>query len=312
MNLNNINEKICFDFGNIRTCDPFPMLIVSHEIRNRVNEINRLNCYARNCNNTYANHMKFFKACGLNQGEEVEISRGNSKYSCITKMSVTDLRNEGIQNYDVIQEVIDKKAKIMASIVAQGNSEFEKWLSFVIREIIRNIPEHSKSDIIWYCAQYWPSYDLVELAIMDEGIGIKDSLRENINYIKKVNSDEKAIRLSLKPGVSGTNMYKKINQSEWDNSGYGLYMVSEMCAELDASFILASGNCAIRVEKRNGIIKHDSIDTKVHGTAIQIRIKPSSTVDYEQIRRKIVERGENIAKKDDNAIHVASKSSRGF
>ena len=140
MNLNNIDEKIYFDFGNVRTCDPFPMLIVSHEIRNRVNEINRLNCYARNCNNTYANYMKFFKACGLNQGEEVEISRGNSKYSCITKMSVTDLKKEGIQNYDVIQEVIDKKAKIMASIVAQGNSEFEKWLSYVIREIIRNIP----------------------------------------------------------------------------------------------------------------------------------------------------------------------------
>lgn len=312
MDLNNIDEKICFDFGNIRTCDPFPMLIVSHEIRNRVNEINRLNCYARNCNNTYANYMKFFKACGLSRGEEVEISRGNSRYSCITKMSVTDLQNEGMQNYDVIQEVIDKKAKIMASIVAQGNSEFEKWLSFVIREIIRNIPEHSKSDIIWYCAQYWPSYDLVELAIMDEGIGIKDSLRENVNYIKEADSDENAIKLSLKPGVSGTNIYRKFNQSEWDNSGYGLYMVSEMCAELNASFILASGDSAIRVEKRNGIIEHNSIDTKVHGTAIQIRIRPSSTVDYEEIRRKIVQKGENIAKKDDSAIHVASKSSRGF
>lgn len=312
MKLNNTGEKIYFDFGNIRTCDPFPMLIVSREIRNRVNEVDRLNCYARNCNNTYANHMKFFKACGLSQGEQVEISKGNSKYSCITKMSVTDLKNEGLKNLDVIQEVIDKKAKIMASIVAQGNNEFEKWLSFVIREIIRNIPEHSKSDTIWYCAQYWPSYDLVELAIMDEGIGIKDSLRENVNYIEEANSDENAIRLSLKPGVSETNIYRKLGQGEWDNSGYGLYMVSEMCAELDASFILASGDSAIRVEKRNGIIEHHSIDTKVHGTAIQIRIRPSSTVDYDEIRRKIVQRGENIAKKDDSAIHVASRSSRGF
>lgn len=312
MNLNNIDEKIYFDFGNIRTCDPFPMLIVSHEIRNRVNEINRLNCYARNCSNTYAKHMKFFKACGLSQGEEVEISRGNSKYSCITKMSVADLKKECIQSYDKIQDVIDKRAKTMASIVAQGNVKFEKWLSFVIREIIRNIPEHSKSDIIWYCAQYWPSYDLVELAIMDEGIGIRESLRENVNYINEANSDENAIRLSLKPGVSGTNISRNFNQSEWDNSGYGLYMVSEMCAELDASFILASGDSAIRVKKINGIIEYESIDTKVHGTAIQIRIRPSSTVDYEEVRRKIVQRGEDIAKKDVSAIHVASKSSREF
>jgi hypothetical protein len=312
IDLINREEKICFDFASVRTCDPFPMLIVSHEIRNRVNQINRLNCYARNCNNTYANHMKFYKACGLNQGEEVEVSRGNSKYSSITKMSVTDLKNEGANNLDVIQEVIEKKAKTMASIVAQGNKKFEQWLSFVIREIIRNIPEHSKSDTIWYCAQYWPSYDLVELAIMDEGIGIKESLCENVNNIKEANTDENAIRLSLKPGISGTNINRNFIQSEWDNSGYGLYMVSEMCAELDASFIIASGDSAIRVKKVNGQIEQESFDTKVHGTAIQIRIRPSSTVDYDEIRRKIVLRGEKVAKKNAMAIHVASKSSRGF
>ena len=310
--LHSFEEKIYFDFGSVRTCDPFPMLIVSHEIRNKVNEINRINCYARNCNNTYANHMKFYKACGLNQGEEVEVSKGNSNYSSITKLSVTDLKNEGVKNLDVIQEVIEKKSKNMASIVAQGNKKFEKWLSFVIREIMRNIPEHSKSDTIWYCAQYWPSYDLVELAIMDEGIGIRDSLCENLNHIKLANNDENAIRLSLKPGISGTTLNRNYMQSEWDNSGYGLYMVSEMCAELDASFILASGNSAIRVKKRNGQVIQESLNTQVHGTAIQIRVRPSSVVDYDEIRRQIVQRGESIARKNTNTIHVASKSSRGF
>ena len=307
-----VGENIYFDYESVRTCDPFPMLIVSREIRNKVNELRRLNCYARNCNNTYANHMKFYTACGFNQGERVELSKGNSNYSSITKLSVTDLKNEGAKNLDVIQEVIEKRAKNMATIVAQGNKKFEKWLSFVIREIMRNIPEHSKSDTIWYCAQYWPSYDLVELAIMDEGIGIRDSLCENINHIKLATNDENAIKLSLKPGISGKNINKNYMQSEWDNSGYGLYMVSEMCAELDASFILASGNSAIRVNKKNGQVVQQSVETIVHGTAIQIRIRPSLTVDYEEIRKKIVQRGESIAKKNDNAIHVASKSSRGF
>lgn len=89
-------------------------------------------------------------------------------------------------------------------------------------------------------------------------------------------------------------------------------MVSEMCAELDASFIIASGDSAIRIKKINGQIGQKFFDTKVHGTAIQIRIRPSLTIDYDEIRRKIVQRGESLAKKNTRAIHVASKSSRGF
>lgn len=308
------DEPYYVDFKNVHTCDPFPMLIVSNEIRHKREELNRLSFYARNCSNTYAKHMKFYRACGLNIGENVEFTKGNSNYSCITKFSVNQLREEGRENFDVIQEVIEKKSKNMAEIVAQGNIGFKNWLAFVIRELIRNIPEHSKSDTIWYCAQYWPSYDLVELAIMDEGIGIRESLCENIDHVYMVKTDEDAIKLSLEPGISGTMIGNKsvFTQSEWDNSGYGLYMVSEMCAELDASFILASGKSAIRVFKENGKIVYKNIDTNIHGTAIQIRIRPSATIDYNEIRRQIVLRGEEKARRNSKAIHTASKSSRGF
>lgn len=187
-------------------------------------------------------------------------------------------------------------------------------MAFVIRELMRNIPKHSKSDTIWYCAQYWPSYDLVELAILDEGVGIKKSLSENINHVHMIKTDEDAIRLSLEPGISGIMIENKsyLSQGEWDNSGYGLYMLSEMCAELNASFILASGKYAVKVCKENGNIACRSRETNVYGTAIQIRIKPSATVDYNEIRRKIVLRGEAKARKNSNDILTASKSSRGF
>ena len=318
IDVNNIEEiegeEYYVDFGNVRTCDPFPMLIVSREIKRKREEFKHLPFYANNYSNTYAKHMKFYSACGLNLGDDVEFTKGNSNYSCITKFSVNQLKEEGRENLDIIQEVIEKKSKDMASIVAQGNIEFRNWLAFVIRELMRNIPEHSKSDTIWYCAQYWPSYDLVELAILDEGVGIKESLSENINHVHLIKTDEDAIRLSLEPGISGTMIENKtyLSQSEWDNSGYGLYMVSEMCAELNASFILASGKSAVKVCKENGNIVYRSRGTNVHGTAIQIRIKPSATVDYNEIRRKIVLRGEAKARKNSKAIHTASKSSRGF
>lgn len=308
------NESYYVDFKNVYTCDPFPMLIVSNEIRHKRDELKRLSFYAKNCSNTYAKHMKFYRACGIDLGDNVEVTKGNSNYSCITKLSVNQLKEEGRQSLDVIQEVIEKKAKAMAEIVAQGNTGFKNWLAFVIRELMRNIPEHSKSDNIWYCAQYWPSYDLVELAIMDEGIGIKESLCENSNYVQMIETDEDAIKLSLEPGISGTMIGDKPSfaQSEWDNSGYGLYMVSEMCAELDASFILASGKSAIKVCKENGKIVYSNNETNIHGTAIRIRVRPSATIDYNEIRKQIVSRGEEKARKNSKAIHTASKSSRGF
>ena len=307
-------EKYYFDFANVYTCDPFPMLIVSNEIRNKRKELERFECYAKNCNNTYARHMKFYNACGIEKNDDVSVSKGNTRYNCITKLSVQQLKNEGLNDLDIIQEVIDKKSKLMAEILAQGNKGFQSWLSFVIREIMRNVPEHSNSDTIWYCAQYWPSYDLVELAILDEGIGIRKSLSDNIAYHNQIDSDLDAIQLALKPGISGTfrGDSQPITNNEWDNSGYGLYMVSQMCAELDASFIVASGDAAIRIRKEESSIVQECKKTKVHGTAIQIRIKPSHTTDYDKIRRIILQRGEMQAKGMQGSIHVASKSSRGY
>ena len=305
-------ETYYVDFANLHTCDPFPMLIVANSIRHKRERLKHCLFYAKNVSHSYAKHMKFFRACGLGIGEPVEYSRGNSNYSCITKLSVKDLREEGWENCDVVQEVIEKKAKEMAKIVAQGNEGFQKWLAYTIRELIRNIPEHSNSDTIWYCAQYWPSYDLVELAIMDEGIGIRDSLCENYNHVSRIKCDADAVKLALEPGISGARSASSFSQNEWDNSGYGLYVVSEMCAELDASFIIASGDTAIRVKKENGEIKHKKISTCIHGTALQIRVRPSECVDYGEIMRKIVAQGEKIAKQNRFAVHVASKSSRGI
>ena len=310
------NEKIIFDFLKVHNCDPFPMLMVSNAIRHK-REQYRLNEFlGRNCNNEYAKYMKFYRACGINSGESVESTKGNSRYQCITKLAIKDLYLEGAENLDNIQETISKKSLEMANVLARNNEEFKNWVAYILREILRNIPEHSKSKTIWYCAQYWPSYDLVELSILDEGIGIVASLKDSYEYRDIISDDYTALELALKPGVSGTfsGCRPSIGTGEWKNSGYGLYMVSQMCAELGASFIIASGNSAIRITKdRNtrSIVK-EKYDTYINGTAIQIRICPSQNVNYEEIRKVILDRGEQLAKKNNRVFHSASKSSRGF
>lgn len=308
------DEIVEIDFNRVGNCDPFPMLMVATAIRNMRKQNGNNQFIARNCNNDYAKYMKFYNACGIKLGEDVEYSRGNANYSCITKLSIDDLYSESHESLDYIQETIEKKAKEMSKVLCRNNQDFERWMTFVIRELLRNIPEHSQSKSIWYCAQYWPRYDLVELAILDEGIGISKSLADSYEFRNLYSNDYEALQLALEPGVSGTFSSSRgsIGTGDWKNSGYGLYMVSQMCAELDASFIIASGDAAIRVSKEQGEIKQTRYDSYIDGTAIQIRVRPSRNVNYEQIRKNILKRGEELARHKDYTIHSASKSSRGL
>lgn len=155
---------------------------------------------------------------------------------------------------------------------------------------------------------------MVELAILDEGIGISNSFKDSYEFSSLYQNDYEALQLALEPGVSGTfsSFRKSIGIGDWKNSGYGLYMVSQMCAELGASFIIASGDAAIRMEKNNGNIINTRYDTAIDGTAIQIRIRPSKNCDYDRIISEIANRGEKIAKNKDYTIHSASKSSKGL
>jgi len=300
-----------FDFSDVHNCDPFPMLLTSMTIRKTKEESGTLMCRATHCENSYAEHMRFYRAIGIDRGRDLLENYGNSNYLPITRLEIRDLRVQGFKSKERVQEVIENKAKAMATVLSKGNDSFKKWLKYILTELMRNIPEHSKADSIWYCAQYWPSYDLVELAIMDAGIGIKESLLDNYAYGELIDNDLDAIQMAMKPGVSkafAPGSYS-LSQDEWANSGYGLYMVSHLCKELGGSFILASGDCGVKVDHDG---KKNVYDTQIKGTAIQIRIKPSKIDNYEDLAKKILRQGEKTAKESSNAFKVASKSTKSL
>lgn len=305
------------DFGGVTNYDPFCMLVVSSAIRNKRNQNKNVQFVPKNCENRYAKYakfMKFFNACGFELGGDVASPQGNDNYICITKLSIDDLYSESRKNLDYIQETIEKKSKEMSKVLCRNDEKFQGWMTFVIRELLRNIPEHSQSETIWYCAQYWERQDLVKLAILDEGVGVSKSLADSSEFRELFKNDYEALQLALEPGVSGTfsSSRRSKGTGDWENSGYGLYMVSQMCAKLGTSFIIASGDSAIQIKEKNGEIVQKKYDTHINGTAIQISIHPSKDADYDQVRRDVLRRGEEMARSKDYTIHAASKSSRGL
>ena len=60
-----LSEGEVFDFSDVHNCDPFPMLVVSRTIWQLRKRSDVKKCVAHECNNGYAEHMRFYRAVGI-------------------------------------------------------------------------------------------------------------------------------------------------------------------------------------------------------------------------------------------------------
>lgn len=304
-----------FDFSAIKKCDPFPMLLTAHKIKEARALHKEDKCCGRNINHSYAKNMRYFRFIGMDEGKPMNEDYGNQNYLPISELNLLDLMKKSRLDGIPLGEIITNKSRTLATVLSRGNEKMKETMTFCLREIIRNIPEHSNSNQGWYCAQYWPSYDLVELAILDNGIGILQSINSNYLYACERLSNENAIIKALQAGISRTfddNGNEEIflnTGNVWKNSGYGLFVVSRICAKTGGSFILASGDTAIKVEDNEGDIHYKSYKTNINGTAIRIRIKVNAIHRINEIMKEIKEEGEYTS---GNRFKNASKASMFF
>jgi hypothetical protein len=296
-----------FDFKSLGLVEPFTMAYVANELKRFRSTKPSSRFTAKNHENqTYAAHMGFFKAFGLNFGNEPGQAPGSSTYLPLTILNVADLKKEATDSFSHIGDIIEAKAERIAKLLVRQNSgDLVDTLTFSIREIMRNVVEHSDSLIIEYCAQYWPTKNLVEVAILDVGRGIKYGLSTN-PYLN-IKDERDALHLALLPGVSG-KMYKGVKRrqyDDWQNSGFGLYMTSRICRN-GGSFFIVSNDRSILL---NGSSKED-MECNYHGTALRLRIDTSKITTYSDMLTKYKEEGYEAAKtlSGDDAIEPSVAS----
>lgn len=214
------------------------------------------------------------------------------------------------KNYIDLVDLIEKEAEKLSSVVDRGNSELHKLLTYLIREIMRNTPEHAKTDKLWICGQYWKSYNLAEIAILDEGIGIFESITRNKSHSEYIKDNLMALQWSLKAGISDAfkPSMKQKSDDMWTNSGFGLFKVSEICKHLNGSFCLVSYGSYILIDN-HGI---NTGSTYFKGTAIRIRVPCDKISNAHDIISMIASRGEEQSKNIRNAFKKASSPSKGL
>ena len=298
-------EEYEFHFGVKRWFPPFSMLLLSTMFRQfRARRPDARRWAREHENHSYAAHFGFFKSFGLQHGNAPGEAPGNARYVPISELNVNDIHEKAINTHQDVGDVIEGKAAELAGLLTcHQEGELLDTLTYSIREIMRNVVEHSDSEKIHFCAQYWPHLHKVEVGIVDVGIGIHKALVKNPTF--EGLTEAEALQMALMPGISGNPRAGRGND-QWNNSGYGLYMTSRICRN-GGSFLLCSGGGGIELDqdgKRN-------FETYLEGTAIRLSINTANLSTLKDRLRQFAEQGREAAAKIKGAnINVASTASQ--
>nr|WP_315259156.1 hypothetical protein [uncultured Duganella sp.] len=265
-------DHYVFDFKYTRNTEPFAMLMVSSEIRRLIDNHPESNISCANYQHmSYAAHMGFFQAFGLDHGKAPGEAKGGARYIPLRIFDCQTLEREAARKGIEVGEEIEENSSQMASLLC-GDSEgaIHETLTYSMRELMRNVIEHSEARRFGICAQYWPTKNKVEVALLDRGIGLRQSL--SVNPHVDTTTDKNAIKFALMPAISG-KAFKgtRVRQrGHWANSGFGLYMTNRICRN-GGNFFVASGRSGILLT--SGKEGKQWYECNLIGTAIRMVIK---------------------------------------
>lgn len=295
------DDEYILDFNYLGLVEPFGMLFLAAIIRQfmrarKIQQGKEFSVKAINFSDKkYASVMGLFKSFGLDFGKNPGEALGSMSYIPITRLTVSKITGQARDEYTHHGEVIEIEAGRIASILSRGDgSAIAETLTYAIREIMRNVVEHGDATHIWYAAQYWPTKNKVEVSILDEGVGLISSLRRNPKI--KVESNQDAILMALRPGISGVAKNKrKRSDGDWVNSGYGLFMTSSLCREA-GEFIICTGADALKLDSSESKF----ITCAFKGVAIKMVLDTTKIRSLDLTLAELKNCGERIAREIGN------------
>lgn len=276
-------SEVQFDFSKVSFVTPGWMISVGAALRQFREENTNVPCKGVNFHHlTYPAHAGFFQFFGMKFGKGLAAANANERFIPITPLLVEEIRDEAMEQMEHHGETLQRSSEKLIGVLLQSDSSpaFQA-LSYAMREMLRNVVEHSGSTDLAYVAQYWPNTGKAEIAITDRGMGLAKSLSSNPK-IGTV-SDDEALHLGVKPGVSSKTWRKQASRSDWNNSGYGLYMVKGLCVASGGSLSIASGSLARTWSKKTTT----TIPTHLQGTTVVLQLNSDNLEDINRELEKL-------------------------
>jgi anti-sigma regulatory factor (Ser/Thr protein kinase) len=302
-------DNVTIDFRKLKYSMPTGMLVAGSKLR-KWREYRRSCGYKSWCRgidesiqvHSYLMHLGFFDFIHIDQGKQVGEAKGSVRYlpiSTIKRPSI-NIKKDGLEAwYDAIMSVSRSLAAVLAG--SADDTEELRTYTYCIREVIRNVFEHAQVDECFICGQRWAD-GRVEIAIVDEGIGLAGTLTPESDFP----DDEAALLLAVRPGVSRTGLVSANGPNTYDNSGFGLFVLTELAASF-GWFVLGSGSSQMTGLKQ----KRDVDQTSFQGTYFGMHFT-SSPRSFDGVLDDIIQVGENEAGVSGANRHASGMSRLGI
>lgn len=278
------------DFQAVRFIPPQAILYIAHQLKHFHREFPATRVKVTNADHQpYLTEMGFFECLQSVTVENSVLAPGQNRIPIRTIDTRAFHRQSGVTN---VRDSIDSETARLSKVLTRLDSGFAfDTVQYSLREIIRNIFEHSGSSICAYCAQYWPTRNRVQLAIVDEGMGIFPSLTQNPKF--KHLTPRQAVQYSLLPGVSGNyvDLQGQTTNSVWRNTGYGLYMTSRLARRRGWFTVISSGHMILLRGKDKQVLSTKNFK----GTMISLDFFVDQDASLSSYLRELAEEGKNIA-----------------
>lgn len=224
------------------------------------------------------------------------------------KFHVENLIKKSYENMEYVGETIEHIIREKLLIYNFG-IKYTNFYAYLLREIMRNVIEHSESKEFYVCF-YKNNLSKFGFRVVDNGIGIKKSLNRNPEY--NVNDNKTALAFCIRPGITRSYKRDPYRDDVWQNSGFGLYMVSNIVNEIGGRFEISSENS--RLIYKNSLREYKDEKKKIKGTDVLFILDTNNKFDTIQIIKEVSIRGNQSIKKYERfskyaTIKTASKAS---
>ncbi|MHB1157166.1 MAG: hypothetical protein ACYC26_10040 [Phycisphaerales bacterium] len=159
-------------------------------------------------------------------------------------------------------------AKNLSKIVVHHAPHIYNDFFTCLEESIRNIMDHARKPgfAVAQSTSGQGGERSYNVAIMDYGRGIRESLSENAEFAGL--DDQTSLDIACKKGTSGAG-YRRDPSGDPVNFGLGLYQIDTIVESTSGRFILASGN-AVRIREGHEV-RYESIP-HWQGTAVEVSL----------------------------------------
>ncbi|MEP1612062.1 MAG: DrmB family protein [Roseobacter sp.] len=289
-------KTVVLDFSNLGFATPSGMLLLSRYIRDAVDR-GIIEGHTGAIPNSYEANVGFFQHCGIDVPRREAF--GGENYLPLQAVDLVKWRSDAKDSSLSFGELSDQRVGRMAYLITRAtNGNLFDLMKYCLREVVRNAMEHGAGDTMWIAGQYWPATDQVELSIFDNGIGILKSLRQNERF-SGIETDLNALRLAVLPSTSGffsgsggEPPEPKREDNKWRNSGFGLYVTSQL-ARKTGHFVIGSSTKFLRI----GSHKYENGEFSLPGTYVSLNFSVAELQRAATEVGSIVEKGERIAQR---------------